>query len=433
MSVETVTNNPISSEELEKKELLFPTPKVVVPTLLTEQLYSTYGAFALDILDMTGIVDSEEAHGMMIDMMSFAQRHPSAMWMLQKLFTYHGAAYRHPYLMTQFAGMTLGVPGIVEAGQDKNWRCPRSFRVLGAGAVIIGSVLEDPQEGRPKKRQWIVGKGVPVNWIGLASDGSRSIFGRGRKERAMYPSEQFPQLNVPTLVNFSLNEHTALSDIPDSLARMAVGCRDIADAIIISFGCPNNTVDMRPILQTEGIYRDSVDAVKGALAERGVNLPIILKGDPDSAPAVYKIMVRVAIDKGLGLNLVNTTADMKVKKEYPQWHPDWVGGLSGQDPEFIKMAQQTVAFAYLESEGNLDIIATGGIESASDVVNMALAGGKAFGSNSGIRNRGLSMFDTEHRGIVRFLKQHGLTNLSQIRGTQARTILNGSRFVGHFK
>jgi len=88
------------------------------------------------------------------------------------------------------------------------------------------------------------------------------------------------------------------------------------------------------------------------------------------------------------------------------------GGVSG--PAILPIAVKSVYEIY--EQVNLPIIATGGVTSAGDAVQMLLAGATVIGIGTAVYYEGIEVFGKINKGIEHYMDTHGFSSLAQMRG-----------------
>ena len=130
-----------------------------------------------------------------------------------------GARVRDKRLGVTVAGVPFENPLIVGAGWDKTARAVGALYSLGFAGVEVGSVVERPQGGNPKPRQFMVTPEVCLNSLGLNSPGMDAVF----RNLARYG-----RLDMPVGVNLGINSDTSHEDAPRAYAAVARKFRDNA-------------------------------------------------------------------------------------------------------------------------------------------------------------------------------------------------------------
>ena len=116
-----------------------------------------------------------------------------------------GARVRDKRLGVSVAGVPFENPLIVGAGWDKTGKALRALYSLGFAGVEVGSVVERPQRGNPKPRQFMVTPDVCLNSLGLNSPGMDAVLENLR---------WYGRLDMPVGVNLGINSDTSHEDAP---------------------------------------------------------------------------------------------------------------------------------------------------------------------------------------------------------------------------
>jgi len=126
------------------------------------------------------------------------------------------------------------------------------------------------------------------------------------------------------------------------------------------------------------------------------------------------------LDNGLtGIIATNTTINPDIKAKYGEWWRNEAGGLSGDDPDYRKLATEKVAYIYRETKGKIDIIGVGGVKDAQTALEKIKAGAKVVQVVTGIRGEGTALPGRINRGIVSYMEKEGVKNIQELVGIEA--------------
>lgn len=367
---------------------------------------SCYKNIVVPILDR---LDSETMHNAARQGLHLAEGSAAGRFVLEYLAR-GGTRVESPKLHTSVAGITFENPLVVGAGWDKTGQSVRGLVLLGFAGVEVGTVVQYPQPGNPKPRQWVIGKGVAINALGFPSPGM---------EVTAQNLSRYNDLKNPIGINFGRNKEVSNADAPANHAAVAKLFAHRATYMVINVSSPN-TPGLRE-LQDKELLTDIVQAVKQALQEAGTVPPIFVKIAPDLTNDAVNDVIRVVADQHLaGLIATNTTISSDLKARYGERWREQRGGLSGNDTEYRKMATEKISHIYRETGGKMEIIGVGGINSAETALEKIRAGARVVQIVTALRGEGPSVANTINAGLLAYLEREGLTSITQLVGTGLR-------------
>ena len=266
------------------------------------------------------------------------------------------------------------------AGFDKDAHIFRAAAAFGFGHIEIGTVSMLKQPGNPKPRMFRYPHlEAVVNSCGFPNDGSEEI---SKRLAATYPKNR--KLSCPLGINIGKSKITPLENAAEDYLASFNALVDYADFFVINVSSPN-TPELRR-LQGKEFLPNLLGAVSKANEDRAKKLsvkrvPIILKIAPDLTFNEIDSILEVLTDLNLdGICATNTTieraeANMQTK-----------GGMSGA-PLFEK-SLEVVRYISKATEGNLPIIAVGGITNTERAGMMMDAGASLVQIYTGMIYRG---------------------------------------------
>lgn len=250
------------------------------------------------------------------------------------------------------------------AGLDKNGRCLDGLAALGFGFLEVGTVTPLAQAGNPKPRLFRLPEAEAIiNRMGFNNHGVDALV-RARKQQRYQGI-----LGINLGKNLSTSLENAVSDYHKGMQAVY----DIADYLTINISSPN-TPGLRG-LQEGGLLENllrSISEKRDELAESSERrVPLALKIAPDmDAQALHFIADQVVKHGFDALIATNTTLSRQEVSHLP--HGQEAGGLSGRPVRARSTATVATLAEYLE--GNLPIIACGGILTAEDALEKLSAG-----------------------------------------------------------
>ena len=316
-----------------------------------------------------------------------------------------GGRVRDARLGVTVAGVRFENPLIVGAGWDKTARAVRALHSIGFGGVEVGSVVERPQRGNPKPRQFMVTPEVCLNSLGLNSPGMDAVF---------WNLAWYGGLEMPVGVNLGINSDVSHEDAPGAYAAVSAKFRNAAAYFVLNVSSPN-TPGLRK-LQDRGRLESIIQAVRESLGDSPK--PLFVKISPDLATGAMDDVIRVVVDSRLsGVIATNTTDSGVVKGKYGAKWKDVPGGISGNDPEYRSLSTSVISHIYRTAGGQVEIIGVGGVRDTASALEKLRAGAKALQVVTGLRGEGLSVANSINRGLLRFMDENGIGDIGEITGS----------------
>lgn len=304
-----------------------------------------------------------------------------------------------PMLTTRLAGLTLPNPVGLAAGLDKNAEALGGLAGLGFGFVEAGSVTPRPQDGNPRPRLFrLTEDSAVINRMGFNNQGLEAFAAR------------LDRRPPGVLVGANLG---ANKDSDDRAADYVTGLRRLAgraDWFTVNVSSPN-TPGLRAL---QG--RDALDDLLGRVAEArpADGAPVFLKIAPDLEESeIVEIVQAARVWKLDGLIVSNTT--IARPDDLRSAYRGETGGLSGAP--LRPLARRALGLAVEAAEGQLALIAAGGIDSGAEVLHRLRQGASAVQLYSALVHHGPGLV----RRILADLRQRmvaeGFTTISSAVGT----------------
>jgi len=303
-------------------------------------------------------------------------------------------------LSTSFAGLALQTPLVLLSGCvgfGEEYTRIEGFSNADIGAVILKGTTLEPRMGNAPHRVYETPSGM-LNAIGLQNPGARHVIDHILPSLPHHETQFWANANGSTLEEYA--EVARLFD--DSPVT----------AIEINISCPN--------VKAGGVHfgNDASMAARVVAAMRPMTKkPLITKLSPNNADIAE--IARCCIEAGSdGLSVINTLVGMAV--DIDSRRPvigNISGGLSGPaiKPVALWKIHQTRVVAARHS---IPILGQGGICSARDGIEFAIAGSDALGLGTGLFYDPLlpGRMLGELRG---YLEQQGLSAYGELVGTLA--------------
>jgi len=270
------------------------------------------------------------------------------------------------------------------------------FDIQRLGAIVCKGTTLTPREGNPQPRLAETASGV-LNSIGLQNIGVKALI----KEKAPI----WAGWSIPVIVNIA-------GETVADYARLAAELDGVAgiSGIEVNISCPNVKAGGAEF----GTDPQSAAAVTAAVTT-ATSLPVTVKMTPNTSDIV-RIAIAVAGAGADAICLVNTLKGMAIdiSKRRPLLG-NTTGGLSGP-------AIKPVALAMVyEVAGAIDlpVIGCGGITTGSDAIEFIMAGASAVQVGTASFTSPRAPLDVLE-GIERFMKEEGITKITEIIGAARR-------------
>jgi dihydroorotate dehydrogenase len=275
-------------------------------------------------------------------------------------------------------GLTFPNPVGLAAGLDKNAECLDGFAALGFGFIEVGTVTPRPQPGNPPPRLFRLPQAEAlINRMGFNNQGVEQLLGNIQKAHF----GGILGINLGKNIDTPL-EH-ALDDYLSGLHKVYA----YADYVAINLSSPN-TPGLRQLQQGEEL-ESLLNALKQAQQQLAIQhrkyVPLVIKIAPDLTPAELSMMAKKFLAYRIdGVIATNTTLSRVGVENLP--HANEKGGLSGAP--LAKQATQIVRQLNDTLQGQIPIIASGGIMSAADAQDKMEAGASLVQIYTGLIYKG---------------------------------------------
>jgi dihydroorotate dehydrogenase len=354
-------------------------------------------------------LDSETWHTRAREALHVAEATTFTLKLLEQ-FADHRQRFTDARLSVVLGAVEFDNPVVVGAGWDKAGRAVKALYTLGFSGVEVGTVVAYPQEGNPKPRQFMLAPGVTLNRLGFNSPGMETV---------AHNLARYKGSGVPIGISLGQNKEVAVEDAPQAHATVAEKLYDYAAYFAINVSSPN-TPGLRA-LQDKKPLTDIVQAVNETMDRIGGRKPLFVKIAPELSHGAVNDVIDVVLDNGLtGIIATNTTVNQDIKAKYGERWRNEAGGLSGDDPEYRKMATEKVAHIYRGTQGRIDIIGVGGVKDAQTALEKIKAGAKVVQVVTGIRGEGTALPGRINRGIVDYMEKEGIKNINELVGQDVK-------------
>ena len=345
-------------------------------------------------------LDSETFHSIVREALHFAEQTKPTLKLVESA-SCGGSKLTDKRLNTNLAGIKLENPLLIGAGWDKSGRAVRALNAIGFAGVEIGSVTEHRQPGNPKPRQFMLNSGVCLNWLGFNSPGMRKVG---------YNLKKYRNSGIPIGISLGINRFVKPEDAPRANAVVAHYLNEYACYFAINVSSPN-TPGLRK-LQDKAQLAVIVQAVKEVTEK-----PVFVKISPDLTNQAVDEVIGVVLDNNIaGIIASNTTDNPKIKSKYGSRWANQEGGISGDDGDYRMISTIKIEHIYKQAGDKLEIIGVGGIKDTESALEKIRAGAKALQIVTGLRGEGLSIANSINYGLVKYMDEEGIKNISELVG-----------------
>jgi dihydroorotate dehydrogenase len=271
------------------------------------------------------------------------------------------------------AGLQFRNPVGLGAGFDKNARYLNELEALGFGFVEIGTVTPVAQEGNPKPRLFRLSKDrALINRMGFNNDGVKEIAQRLKKWRAQRKNDNV-QRGIPMLVGGNIGKNKGTPN-EEAWKDYDICFRELhayVDYFVVNVSSPN-TPGLRELQEKESL-RKILLHLQMINNGKAVSKPIFLKIAPDLKQQQIDDVIDLALEIKLdGLVATNTTISRDGLAHSVGIGNQESGGLSGVPLK--KKSTEIVRYITSKTNGDLPVIASGGIFSGVDAKQKLDAG-----------------------------------------------------------
>lgn len=270
------------------------------------------------------------------------------------------------------------------AGFDKNASYLKELEILGFGFVEIGTVTPLPQGGNDKPRLFrLPADKALINRMGFNNDGVKAVAQKLKKWRDHHPSEaksgesvdsQHTNRSCQLVIggNIGKNKFTPNEDAWKDYEICFNTLHPFVDYFVVNVSSPN-TPGLRELQEKESLKK-----ILNNLQMQNKNhinpKPILLKIAPDLLQDQLDDVINLAQEIKLdGLVATNTTISRsQLSTSDSEINMIGAGGLSGMPVQ--KRSTEIIHYIHQKTNGQIPIIASGGIFTAADAQEKLHAG-----------------------------------------------------------
>ena len=266
----------------------------------------------------------------------------------------------------------------------------------GAGGITTKSIWKDHHAGHSNPTMF-GNEHYMLNAVGLSDAGiSKAI---------TELSEYIPHKKAPLIVNIVAGKIEEFAEISQEISRM----KYLPDLIEVNISCPNVEDEFGKPFACDINSAEKVTKI----VKNSTTIPITVKLSPnvENIGLIAQQVVGAGADAITAINTVGPGMRWNIDLRTPILH-NKVGGLSG--PAIFPLAVKAVYDIYKAVK--VPIIATGGISSGRDALEIMMAGGTLCGIGTAIYYDGDEFWNKANKEISTWLEQEKIKNISEIIG-----------------
>lgn len=295
----------------------------------------------------------------------------------------------HPNLETTFLGLKFPNPVGLAAGFDKNAQHIDALADCGFGFIEIGTVTPKAQPGNDKPRLFrLKADQAILNRMGFNNDGVTAAIEQLKKRR-----------NRRVIIggNIGKNKWTPNEAAVEDYLLCFAALFPYVDYFVVNVSSPN-TPNLRALQEKEPLQDLLLQIQEKNTAQKEAK-PILLKIAPDLTDTqIDEIIEIVNHTKIAGLIVANTTisrAQLLTPKEEVELMG--AGGISGKP--ITARSTAMIKYIHEKSEGQIPMMAVGGIHSAQDAIDKLDAGASLVQLYTGFIYEGPALVKSINRAL----------------------------------
>lgn len=299
-------------------------------------------------------------------------------------------------LSTNFLGINFPNPLVLASGiLGVTGASMASVIENGCGGVTAKSLAMEPRVGHPNPTV-ISNEHYMLNAVGLSGEGLSNAMDEFEKYKKRCPKN-------PLIVSVISKNIEGFAEVTQEANRT------VADLLEVNISCPNVEDEFGRSFAavTETAYKTT------KIVKENTNLPVVIKISPN-VTSVVEIAKAVEEAGADAINIGNTLGpgmviDTHFRKPILA---NKMGGVSGpaMKPITVKNVWQ------ISQSTNLPIVATGGVLTGNDALEMILAGATLVGVGSGVYYRGIEIFQKIGDEMREYMEKEGVEDLSELVG-----------------
>lgn len=299
-------------------------------------------------------------------------------------------------LSVEFCGVSFPNPTVLASGilgvTASSWKfCAKN----GVGGVTTKSIWLEEHHGHPNPTM-VAYDHYMLNAVGVPDAGIKKAY----DEIESYQQNQ----PVPLILNIIGGKKADFVAIAEHADRLK------PDLVEVNISCPNVEHEFgKPF----ACSREDAAAVTRAVRDV-VKTPVVVKLSPnvENIVEIAKAVVDAGADGITAINTLGPGMAIDLETRMPVL-ANKVGGISG--PAIKPLAVKIVSDIYRATK--IPIIATGGVTTGRDALEMMMAGGRLVGVGSAVYYRGVDVFQKICDEMEEWCDKNGVTNLEEIIGS----------------
>lgn len=331
-------------------------------------------------------VDPETVHTWVMNRLQFAYNIPVIRSWMRSRYT-----MTDPALEQTLWGIRFPNPVGLAAGFDKNGQYIDPLACLGFGFIEVGTVTPRGQSGNPHPRMFrLPADGALINRMGFNNKGANKAGSRIRKKKE----------KIVIGGNIGKNKDTPLAIADGDYEDCFEFLYRVVDYFVVNVSSPN-TPGLRQLQEKEPLTNLLMKLQhKNRELGKGTMKPILLKIAPDlTNEQLDDIIDIVRMTDIHGIVATNTTINregLHTPAKNVQAMGD--GGLSGRP--LRERSTEVVRYIHTHSNGDIPIIAVGGIFTAADALEKIEAGASLVQVYTGFIYEGPSIARKICKGLL---------------------------------
>ncbi len=311
----------------------------------------------------------ERAHHLTVFLLKIILAIPIIGWLFKKTFE-----VKDKRLERKVFGLTFPNPVGLAAGFDKDGKYYKAMSALGFGFIEIGTVTPVGQEGNPQPRLFRLPKDAGlINRMGFNNEGVDAMVKRLKKGRPK---------NLIVGGNIGKNKVTPNERAINDYSICFEALFPYVDYFVVNVSSPN-TPGLRELQEKEPLTA-LLSHLQNLNKQKPAPKPILLKIAPDltneQLDDILDIVQATHLD---GIIATNTTIDRShLKTSEMEIEKIGNGGLSGAP--LAKRSTEVIRYLHQKSNGKVNIVGVGGIDSADDALEKLKAGATLVQVYSGL-------------------------------------------------
>ena len=289
------------------------------------------------------------------------------------------------------------------AGFDKSAEVYNSLFKFGFGFIEVGTITPKKQLGNPKPRIFRLEKDKAlINRLGFNNHGSEIVSNR--------ISNNLPDGILG--INIGPNKETINKeeDYFKCMEKLSI----YSDYITINISSPN-TEGLRNFHNQKEMEK-LLTGINKIKKEKKINQPVAIKLSPDINEEDISSIIELIKKYNIQCIIISNTTDSN-REKLSDIKKNEVGGLSGEP--LRKISTSLVKKFYKETNGKIEIIGVGGVDSGQSVFEKITAGANAVQLYTGMVYKGPGIIKDIKRELISILKKENLKNISQAIGINA--------------